>query len=751
MHTNSEIPPWVMTRFDDIPTKFWNQKEDPFESADEGEDVPLVNEPSDEAIEEIPIRLPKTFPSKFGTYLEPVTEEAELSSQGSVALSPMKNISFESTRSTLKANSQDGPENMAKIPSLCDLWQNTEDEGEVNSEAYRSEDHGIASDDTGNNMPASNIPEEIDQGYNGDWIDKNRDNSIDPWSSTLTIAEVQPTTAEDSPVNPWSWTPAIADIQDIPAISSGQWSSPQTDTVPSLSAYLTDNNTPVSEGHRESLEVESEPTDNRCQEVTNSDKLTKPNTSNNLPDLTPKHPRLSIPILTISEPVEKSRKISTVNAPDIDKLLPIIWPDKSEETNSQSNKKNTAGKGKVSCDTRQTKPTQWNMYGSQQWATLGSKRQPQISFSNKGKPKVTRKLSSRSRKTVDTKVTLSVSQCRKALQVTLPCENDVTNIPCFSDLGVECSNRPGKTCSETSKTSAIQFSGCSETSKTSTIQNSDDFEAFKNPRRTFTSFEQTKNSSSAQWNFGQSEKSNAVHCNIKKRSEKEDETRINDVYSDEHFSSKKEECLGAEKPGAHLNHGISIEEELDGLQNSLKGVKMYKAGIHLIQLASSIETVMCSEKRPKRLQGRSSERLLDSIQGELKHLEEYILRLQKQLKGIKKQGDGKEERSEEAHRRGSDFSDITRQLLQEQLRMFSSISSAAVSPTSSASVSREPSLCSDTPDVLRHTDVMKLRKEMQQLRQDSVEQNASMKEEILDEVRAEIRKCFKEFLKPESS
>jgi hypothetical protein len=59
--------------------------------------------------------------------------------------------------------------------------------------------------------------------------------------------------------------------------------------------------------------------------------------------------------------------------------------------------------------------------------------------------------------------------------------------------------------------------------------------------------------------------------------------------------------------------------------------------------------------------------------------------------------------------------------------MFSSISSAAVSPTSSASVSREPSLCSDTPDVLRHTDVMKLRKEMQQLRQDSVEQNASVR------------------------
>lgn len=56
--------------------------------------------------------------------------------------------------------------------------------------------------------------------------------------------------------------------------------------------------------------------------------------------------------------------------------------------------------------------------------------------------------------------------------------------------------------------------------------------------------------------------------------------------------------------------------------------------------------------------------------------------------------------------------------------MFNCISSAAVSPTSTPSVSREPSQCSETPDVLRHTDVAKLRKEMQQLRQDSVEQTA---------------------------
>ena len=153
-----------MARYDEIPRKFW--KDDIPQSSGTGEGVPIINEPlSDEAKEEATSRPPKTFPSRFGTYLEPVTEEAELSSQGSVSgLSPSKKWSFESNRSTLKGNSQDGPENMAKIPSLCDLWQTTEEPEQITSQIIRSEDHGIVSDDIGNNVPSSNVPGEVYRG-----------------------------------------------------------------------------------------------------------------------------------------------------------------------------------------------------------------------------------------------------------------------------------------------------------------------------------------------------------------------------------------------------------------------------------------------------------------------------------------------------------------------------------------------------------------------------------------------------------
>ena len=740
MFANSEVPPWVMARFNDIPGKFWKQREDPFESTDAGEEVSLISEPSSvETKEEPPTRPPKTFPSKFGTYLEPVTEEVELSSQGNVKLGPINNASFESTRSTLKANSQDGPENMAMIPSLSDLWQTKEIEGEVmNSHPIRSEDHEAVSDDTGESIPASSTPREVDQGYNGDWIDKNRDViPVDPWRSTPTIAQVQQTTTENTPVSPWSSGPAIADsnirtLESIPAITSDQWCTSETDSVPALSAYLTENYMPVLEDYRESMEIKVDPTQNRCVQITDKDKLTKVGDVSclqiveevkNLSDLqTPKHPILRIPTVTISEPAEKTRKISTINAPDIDKLLPLIRPGKTSETNSSSNKNKT----------RNTKPAQLNLYACQQWTTLENKRQPQIQFLNKGKPKGVRKVFSRSRRPADNTVTVSVSQCRKAEQVLVPSKIYFASLPCFSDLVVESCQGTGKTCLEMGAAS------------TGSTKPSDDFKA---------PFEQTE------WNFHQlSGNSMASHGTTKRyrNNERQDKTMGKDVYSDDCYSSRKEDCLGAGvdsskiKYDGHLNSGIDIEEKLDGLQNSLKGVKMYKAGIHLMQLASSVETLLCSEKRPKRLQARSSDRLLDSIQEELKHLEKYILRLQKQLKEIKKEGTSKEETYEEVHRRGSDFSDITRQLLQEQLKLISSISSAAVSPTSSPSVSRAPSLCSETPDVLRHTDVMKLRKEMQQLRQDSVEQSASMKEEILGEVRSEIRKCFQEFLQAKS-
>ena len=278
-------------------------------------------------------------------------------------------------------------------------------------------------------------------GYNGDWIDRNRDViPVEPWVSAPTIANVQQTTTENVPVSPWSSTPAIGDIhtstaESIPAITSGQWCTSQADSVPSLSAYFTDNDTPISEDHRESSEDKIDPTDNRCAEVTDKDKLVKVD-DNSCPQITemvksssdsqpPKLSTLRIPTVTISEPGEKTRKISTVTAPDIDKLLPFVLPDKTKETNSVRSK------------TSEKKAAQFNLYASQEWATVGNKRQPQVQFSTKGKAK--RKLLTRSRKTANTAITLSISQCRNAKQVSMSSEIYFANIPCFSNIDVECS------------------------------------------------------------------------------------------------------------------------------------------------------------------------------------------------------------------------------------------------------------------------------------------------------------------------
>ncbi|XP_028403007.1 uncharacterized protein LOC114525783 [Dendronephthya gigantea] len=680
MPVNSEIPPWVMARFDEIPRKFWNQKDDSLESTENvGLGPPLINEPPpDETSEDAPSRYPKSFPSKFGTYLEPVTEEAELSSQGSFTLSPLKTASFESSRSTLKANSQDDQESLQKIPSLCDLWGTTEDDGGISFEAMRSEDHGICSDNDGDELPEVHLPEEnkIQEtilGSNEDWIDKNRNNtSVSPWSSVPVIADIQGTTADVTP-----------------PIVSGPWSDDSS--IPALSFYFSENDAPASENLRDSspdpLVKQVKQVTGKCESSNvNDESITTGNQS-----------CLTIPTVTVSEPVEKTRKISTVIAPDIDKLLPPS--DKEGNTRVKRGKKT-----EVSSARRQPKVTQFNLYNSQKWASVKNVLQPQMQFTSDKNCKAMRSVSIRGRKASDSKVTLSVSRCKER-QVMVLCNKDFQQVPCFIDLDVETR----KTRSKTSKASSTPASRGLETSETGCRKRS---ETLKRQERVSTTLP------AQQTNEGQE-------------------------YSGEESDDSKT------KYGARLNNGMNIEEELDGLQNSLKGVKMYKAGIHLMQLASSVETVMCSEKRPKRLQDRSSERLLDSIQKELKHLEEYILRFQKQLKGIKKESD-KDEKREESRRRESDFSDITRQLLHEQLKLFNSISSAAVSPSSTPSESRDGSLCSETPDVLRHTDVMKLRREMQQLRQDSQDQSATMKEEILGEVRAEIRQCFKEFFETKS-
>ena len=524
-------------------------------------------------------------------------------------------------------------------------------------------------------------------GYNGDWIDKTRDdNTVNPWGSTPSLADIQqsegspvnpwnstPSLAdiqqsEGSPVNPWSSTPSLADIQqsesspvnpwssppsiseinttveNIPAITTDQWCSSAEHSVPTLSSYLS-----VAEDDR-NLSSERVSTISTSPDFTNCEKLTNGEHSDS--EAIPKRFPLRIPTVTISEPVEKGRKISTIIPPDIDKLLPLILPEKSKKTEAIS-------KNKVSSNGKRTNATQINLYGTKNWATVENIRKSQVQFSDKGRPKNTRKVLARTRKTPsNNKATVTVCQCsRKTQQVTVLGKNRCPTISCFSNLSLECSNKTKNACSK-SITSISRPCDGSENVRTSTIQECDDC------------FEDCEKRKTSLLSLGQVENSNE-QCSFSQSRKNERQTR--NSCSDDSLGSKKEDDSTTKYGGAHLSTGKSVEvlkvlefqtngetmpsntqgdslrpekiichaatdfkflkstmrlegtccevqilfrvissykllycfcslqEELDELQNSLKGVKMYKAGIHLMQLASSVETVMCSEKRPKRL------------------------------------------------------------------------------------------------------------------------------------------------------
>ena len=472
------------------------------DSTELGGQLANINElSSDEAKEEAaPPRLSKVCPSKFGTYLEPVTEEVELSSQGSAAVSPNKTLSFESTRSTLKANSQDShSETMPKIPSLCDLWSATEDEQETYSEPIRSEEHGA---NTGTDIPGG-----IDQVGNLDWIDKSRD---------------------DSQLDQRNAFPALTDIQQTEDIPAVPWLSPPPDNlVPALTVYLTDNDT---DKHKISSQAESELTNNRSLEVNGNDVSTVENdftnVSNSQTISSKKAPKLTIPTVTISEPVEKTRKISTVQASDLEKLLPILQPaNESEETGKNSKKGKT-------CNEKQTNTTQLTLYGAQQWAVMEDKRRAQVQFSHKAKPRSPRKLSTRSRKTTDIgKVTVtSVSLCKKAKQVPVPaCE--LENIQCFSHIDAEDTLKPNK-------------------SDFDSVQGSHSPESCKNGNDSISL-------PAAQTDVYCNRKESGVHT-----SGAQEKRNTTEVYSsDGQESSKKEKCVSAEssKCGTRSKNSLSVE------------------------------------------------------------------------------------------------------------------------------------------------------------------------------------------------
>lgn len=333
-------------------------------------------------------------------------------------------------------------------------------------------------------------------GYNGDWIDKNREiNSNDSLSSMPSVPDVQVTTGENNlaspwdttyhtentPVNPCSITPAIADIDettrdDIPTVIYNPWSSPVKDAVPALSAYHADDDSVLTEE-----KTTRDLSDDYISTKANSNADPQTNFTKT------KSPLLSIPTVIISEPGEKRRKLSTVIAPDIDKLSPTSGPVKSEE----SDQNNKGRKGKSVLKLSEAKSKQLNSYDSQQWLAHENKIQSQVQFSTKGRLRSPRRSLMRSRKTADIKISVSVNQYRKAVQVTLPCEKCDRDIPCFSKFLMESCRTE-----ETSKTGS-QFSG-------RTVKNFDEFETIERQERTCMSlpFDETEQSQIVQSQTG---------------------------------------------------------------------------------------------------------------------------------------------------------------------------------------------------------------------------------------------------------
>lgn len=595
LYGTSSLPPWVMARADDIPIKFLQSNNLTNPGAPESSKthgVPLINEPTThpEGINEDPHSRPskpQPFTSKFGTFLEPVTEEVELSSQGSVTLSPGvgKNFSFESNRSsTLKSNSHDEPsETVMRIPSLKDLWgtETTENETEhISGEDFES-------------------------------------------SEMLTYDVVEYSPALDSTQN------------EAPAVSNSQRSFPEREgSIPTLLDYFAgdgilgpeENHVPFQVGNGTADRFLGEtPRDNDTLSFGEEEKDVCTKESSELPEdfkfRQPRGIKIPIPIVKISEPVERSRKISTIQVPDPQKLVPLILEESSANLTPDSASSSTSvltkkrGRQQHGHNGRQNGTMQLNLY--EKWVVIKKSFQRQIQFSNNVKD--SRRVSSRNCKMTDAKIVVTKKHPRVPKQLVLP-QSQSRVIECFLDVDTRCVSK--RRMFKTTSSAAVSAS-CSEDSSgfvsqatrsnSSTPENHCDQKNYLKLLRVSPS-EKAEGLTEDQ---GRHEERGLCSCPMGTHGKTEPANPCSNVWRS--------------RNGQLLKNGVSVQEELDGLQSCLKGVKVYKAGIHLMQLASSVETVISSESRPVGLKVRSSEVLLDSIQKEIKQLEEYILHLQTRL------------------------------------------------------------------------------------------------------------------------
>lgn len=407
-----------MARVDDIPDQFLrssNLKCSHIQEFTNLFGVPAVKEPtpSSDGIKEQPGKInhlrpnkPLPFPSKFGTFLEPVSEEVELSSQGSVNLSPvaMKTLSFESNRSsTLKGDSyEESPENIMKIPSLKDLWKSQPDEAETecSSRKYSGNFETVTED-----VEEYSI-EQTDHAQNQD---------------------------EDSEVSKKQW--------GIPGIS---------ESIPTVADYLAGEEILVSDESLVSLDVEDVKTGQHLFEEDGSDSLTSgletldkevvSISTSESSDSIQKSPSgrtrssKNIAPVKISKTAERTRKISTVTLPDRKNFsLDVV---QSNGGNSSHTVRNSHGKlGKQVLGRKEiTKNTlHLNLYKN--WVDIEETGQRQIHMSNKEHLKDSDSAFSQSHKSADAKVI--VKHFHFPSQIVLP-EVNSQDVKCFSNFKTGC-------------------------------------------------------------------------------------------------------------------------------------------------------------------------------------------------------------------------------------------------------------------------------------------------------------------------
>lgn len=149
---------------------------------------------------------------------------------------------------------------------------------------------------------------------------------------------------------------------------------------------------------------------------------------------------LRIPTLTISEPTENARKLSSVEPPDTTKLLPVHLEEKAGKVSETSFDKSFSGNGHR-CST----PIQLN---SATCLSLGNRKHFQIQFACPApKARRSRKFLNRNRKNRESK--LSIMKPRHHGQLTLFDGESSQTISCFLDVkpqkNVVCSQDTGET------------------------------------------------------------------------------------------------------------------------------------------------------------------------------------------------------------------------------------------------------------------------------------------------------------------